>query len=77
MARLLSRQMARVVGSEPVYGMPSISQTAGTRASRLRAVCLLMLCEAEADRAAWLRAFLARHPLRLHDALVAAARAGP
>ncbi len=36
LARLLSRQMARVVGSEPVYGMPSISQSAGTCASRPR-----------------------------------------
>lgn len=49
-----------VVLASPVAGT-------GVRASRLRAVCLLMLCEAEADRAAWLRAFLARHPLRLHD----------
>ena len=32
----LSSATARASGSDPVYGMPSISQTAGTRASRER-----------------------------------------
>ena len=32
----LSSDSASVSGSEPVYGMPSISSSAGTRASRLR-----------------------------------------
>jgi SAM-dependent methyltransferase len=63
--RLLVQQP--LSNSEPVVLASPVVGT-GLRVSMLGVVCVRLLTEAApAGRRAWLRAFIARHPLRLHD----------